>query len=426
MLAQSKMSSDTKQSQTDRSDVGLALAALSAWVVLNAFRYWNLAALDMTGLYFAARFFSLGQFEHIYSSMTDAFLFRDAPEAWQGLAASLNYPTDQMSDYVYPPLWAAVFAPIAGAVSPFAFLNTALIFLHAVFALGVMAAWHLSLRPIPALHWAGLAIALLELTSVGWLASSLVQPQYFVVGLILIAFALYQQGWAATAGTMIAMAAAIKVTPLFFAVIFLADRNWRAATAFVLAGAALAGGSVLLAGWPMHQEFLSRLDVLQHRVLFSHINLSLIGFASFLQMAWHAEDVWRVFGHAWVDLPGAIKPLSSVLLILTSIAAAAIKLRNTGGQGVALSVLFIGLATTIASPLGWLHYLIILIACAPVVFALFSSRAALVLMLALTLLLNRFMFDAMLSGHIHVSLLYHGALGLVVTGFVAWVGLRRR
>ena len=408
-----------------RKDLVFASAILGFWVALNAYRFWNEPALDLTGIFFASQFFDFGQYEHIYSSAQDRFIWRVPPDAWQQLALSQGYPATDLSDYVYPPLWAAVFAPVAGAVSPFQFFNAFLIIGPGLFAIGVLAAWHLVGRPVSALVWACTTIVLLEFTTIGGLALSFFQPQLLVVGLLLIAFYLYDRGNFLPAAGIIALLASIKLTPIVFILIFVVDRRWKALGWFAIFGAALAALSIVLAGWPLHQEFLNKLDVLNDRILFSRINVSLPAVISFFWLAVEGEADWQLLGYEWARFPPAMVMVGSVLNILGLLVAAIIRMRNPDAPGLAMTILTLGLISTLLSPLGWLHYLIFVLAFAPGVFGFMAYPRSILMLAAFVLIFGPVVYEFLFARWVHYPMIYGTFWTFCLTLLVVVMGLRR-
>lgn len=407
-------------------DIFLAVALLAFWSAAVVARYWDVPALDMTGLYFASVFFERGEFAQVYSDLATQFLWRDPPDAWEALAVARDYPTDTLTDYVYPPLWAAVFAPIADATAPHAFFNAARIVNMGAFCAGIVAAWDIAGRPVPVVIWAAIAAALIELTSFGYLALDLAQPQFMIVGLLLIGFAGYQRGWSLTAGAILALVAAIKITPAVFAVIFIADRNWRALTGFAGVGAALACLSILLAGWSLHEDFLDRLGVLGEVALFSHINLSLSAFANLISDPPGVADPWAIFGHAWSDYRPYTRTVGTAVTLIGLAVAYVLRRRNQDAFGLCLTIALISVISLLGSPLGWLHYLIILAPLAPALFARLDTKAATLAIVALAIVFNEAFFDHLLAQHVHLSMIYNTLVALALAFCISVLGLRAR
>jgi hypothetical protein len=82
--------------------------------------------------------------------------------------------------------------------------------------------------------------------------------QYYLLILLLlcVAYYAYCRGRHFTSGAVLAAAASLKIFPVFFLILFLRKRNWRASAGMVTGGAVLAAISLLLFGWDVHRIYL--------------------------------------------------------------------------------------------------------------------------------------------------------------------------
>ena len=101
-------------------------------------------------------------------------------------------------------------------------------------------------------------ILLLTFLCVAPLKENFLFGQYYVCILLLICVAYYAhcRGHRFTSGAVLAAAASLKIFPVFFAILFLRRRNWRALAGMAAGGAVLAALSILILGWNVHQVFL--------------------------------------------------------------------------------------------------------------------------------------------------------------------------
>jgi Glycosyltransferase family 87/WD40-like Beta Propeller Repeat len=85
--------------------------------------------------------------------------------------------------------------------------------------------------------------------------------QFYVLLLLLVTAACWVslKGREAPAGALVAIAAAAKIFPLMFFVLFLQRRAWRALAWGVVTGAAAIGLSVAIFGWNVHRTYLSEI-----------------------------------------------------------------------------------------------------------------------------------------------------------------------
>lgn len=239
------------------SDPLIVSAIIVGYALACFLTFSGFLSQDLSAVYMAAHNFAIGNLDGIYASRTPLFDFSVPPE-WKDQASLVGLSGGQQFPFVYPPLWAAVLAPlttICGGESFLlfaSFLNPVLLGLSAVLS-------HRILRPKMRLaYWVAIALLLVTVTSIGHIALVQSQPQILVSFLILLAFERDRSGHMRSAGVALALAASIKLYPALFAFFWLARGNWRAFLTFLLAGAGLASSSVLLAGWSLHQEYLDR------------------------------------------------------------------------------------------------------------------------------------------------------------------------
>lgn len=336
-----------------------ALVVCVVWVASVVFREWNEVQLDLTALYFAARFYGLEQLEQVYNH-SDTLLWMEAPPAWVALANELGHPGIGMTSYVYPPLWLPLLEYPASRLSLASFCNIANAFIASGFAIGLLAISHAFSSRMACVDFVFLALVILEFTIIGQVAIELGQPHFLVTGFILVSIAAYIRAAPILAGTFLAVAVAIKISPLLFAVVFLVDRNARALTALGIVGGALLGVSILWAGWPLHLALLHGLGTLDQSVLVSKINLSLQSAVSY------PVNVPREFGdYFWTELPSWAPLITMFFTTFAVIGVYAIRWRKTDLLGLLAAFLFLSFVVPLASPLGWVHYLLLSTALAP-------------------------------------------------------------
>lgn len=229
---------------------------------------------DLLAMWLAAEFLAMGQPEQVYPAVQGLFDMT-VPAAWLDQSAKMGSEL-KLYPYIYPPLW----AKLVSFITPwgnFASFDVVLMVIHqgAMLLGSFLAARMGGLRG--GTLWLGFALtyAGLVLTLPAGLALGENQPQMMVSFLIVAAFAAAQTERARTAGVLLALAASIKVYPLFFIVIFIGRRDWRAVSAFIVAGAALGGLSVALAGWALHAEYLHLLNVVSRSVIVSTFSFSI-------------------------------------------------------------------------------------------------------------------------------------------------------
>lgn len=263
---------------------------LLGFAMFNSFRMAGTFSSDLMATWLAGYFYDLGQLDLVYPSDTSLYTVT-APSDWPDLVRSFGFD-DEVFPFVYPPLWAAVVAPVtrfldvAQFQSIASFVNGGL--LVALFWLGGVAA-RLSGRDLILAVLVGMGFALT--TWVGDIALRENQPQILVSMLIVAALVGLDRRNDGLAGAMLALAAAIKLYPALFLVILLVMRRWQAVKGFVIAGALLAGASVWLTGWSLHQEFLTQIGIMSRTVILS-------------PLIYTSDGVWAAIFH-WDALQAA-------------------------------------------------------------------------------------------------------------------------
>jgi len=210
---------------------------------------------DLIALYLAGKQFAAGQIDQIYAGGKQVFDL-GVPDSWPAVAGALGLGDIRLYPYIYPPLWAAVTAPLTTLLSAQTFLAIASLLNPALMALSAALAWRI-IRPRMSLTgWmaSGLAIALI--TPIGFVALDQNQPQIAVSFLILLAIERRRARAPVSAGIALALASSIKLYPLLFIVIWAARRDWAPLRAFAVAGALLGLASLVVAGIDLNLEFL--------------------------------------------------------------------------------------------------------------------------------------------------------------------------
>ena len=164
-------------------------------------------------------------------------------------------------------------APVAAALEPQTFFDVTLTVQLVALMAAVPLAWRIAGAHSPPLWvWSALSAFLLTATHIPFFAMLLDQPHIMVTVLMVFAFERYKSGAFAAAGAVLGLAAALKVTPILLAVIFLFDGNWRALwwTFGVSGGIAIL--SLAVAGPALHMALIEQLARLTDNVLVTNIN----------------------------------------------------------------------------------------------------------------------------------------------------------
>ncbi|MEM9900752.1 MAG: glycosyltransferase family 87 protein [Pseudomonadota bacterium] len=336
-----------------------ALVLLLGWALSVALRDWNVWADDLSALYFAARFAAEGAWDLAYAAPAHIIGYGMTPE-WDAEAAALGYPGAHLNRYVYPPLWAALFAPLAARLDPLIFYNGfVLLHLGAVLA-GLLACRRMiPERSFSPLVLAGLSVLLLESSVAGLFLFDLVQPQALVIGLCLCALERAQSGRQTTAGLLLAIAASIKIAPGLLVLAFVVCGMWGAVRAFALFGAALLALSVLLAGVEAHRLFLTAAAELDGIVFLLAINPSASALLWVLDALWTGVPLAEVDAKEVVAKPAWIGTAVPLLALTATAATLWIVRRTPKADRVWLAGGMLYLVMTLFGGFAWLHYMVL-------------------------------------------------------------------
>ncbi len=220
---------------------------------------------DLLALWLAAQAFHADELGAIYNSYGDLFTMLP-PADWAEWARAAGYE-GVVYPYVYPPLWAALVAPLTDLMSFQSFSGAMRVANIALLIATGALAWRIMRPSLPLLLFVAAGQAITLGTVFGALALFENQPQIVVTFLIALALERLRSNSPLAAGVALAFAASIKLYPALFVVLFLAARQYRAAAAFFVAGTGLAAVSVGLAGWPLHEIFLLTLRALSSTAL---------------------------------------------------------------------------------------------------------------------------------------------------------------
>ncbi|MGB3146549.1 MAG: glycosyltransferase 87 family protein, partial [Paracoccaceae bacterium] len=253
----------------------MAAALLGVWALWTVWRQWGLFAPDLSSLYLAGWFWQQGQPGLIYDAPA-AFFGGQAP-SWAAAMAELAPGQHESFPFIYAPIWAVLVAPLTRVLDLQGFINLVTLLQVPLLAGSVALAGRLA-RPgfLSPLIWALIGILLLELSFQGHSALMQNQPQITAGFLVLLAFDRLSRGNQTQAGMILALAAALKLAPLAFAVIFLANRQLRAFATFAGAGLALGLASLALGGLALHGEFLGLMADMRGATVLSPVNPSLL------------------------------------------------------------------------------------------------------------------------------------------------------
>lgn len=354
-----------------------------------AFCLWRFAGShspDLMATWLAGHFYEIGATDQVYPA-DDRLYTMLPPDGWWPYLQEQGWDKS-VFPYVYPPLWAVLASWITPLVGMQAFQSAAAIVNPALMAAMVIAAGRATgLRELALVKFTALGLALMIATLAGSVALEQNQPQILVSFLIVAAIERDRAGAAKTAGAALALAAAIKLYPALLAILWIAGRRWGAVRAFGVAGAALGGLSVALAGWPLHLAFLHEVGVIKDTVLVTYFTYGIdptfaqIALPDRLEfIAGLDNDPADTMQAGWaVMAKGPLWAALSALGLAAVMGAGVWRLRR-GAVGVTLwPAVLVGVA--LVSPLSWgYHYLPALAFAPALIWSLGLRRGALALL----------------------------------------------
>jgi len=263
---------------TARRAVGVALGVLVLGYIAIAYVAAPRLSGDLLPLWLAGQAFAEGARDAVYAPAEPIYRMLP-PEGWTERARALGYE-GFVYPFVYPPLWAWLFAGLT-RVTDFATVAA---------AAGAMNTALLVAMPLLARRAAGatlgvfgylvLSQVLIHMTSVGMVALYQNQAQILVAFLVVLALERAHAGRPVAAGSAMALAASIKLFPALFVLFWLASGERRAAACFAVVGLGLGLASLAVAGWPLHEAFLAQVAAIGDTGFFSPFSFSFDGVAT--------------------------------------------------------------------------------------------------------------------------------------------------
>ena len=370
---------------------------------------WDSFPPDLSALYMSAHFYAQGQFDLIYA--TPEIFFDGTPEAWLPHLGDLGLSGEIPLPYVYPPIWAALAAPLTEILTPTQFFQLIGTILIASIAGSVILAWKLAEKfALPLWSWVLISTAITATSVIAFTAVMHLQVQIFVTFLTLLAFVFYAKGHSTSAGMTLALAAALKLSPAGFVLIFLFDRNWRAATAFALTGGVVGAFSLILAGTDLHFAFLAAIaeassgfyicSITVSADVFLHLAHGLSGLTEALDMT-----ATKIF---IAEPASLIKAANKVLLIAALVWLIRATTALPPAQKLVTRLFCLSLLINLFGPLGWMHYYLLQLFLLPALLTLLPLRIGLAVILGVATFLSwpaSILIDRLFAGDIPAALI---------------------
>ena len=420
---------------TGSRDLAFTIAVLAAFAYLARTLFFGGSSADLLAVWLSASQFAQGNLDQIYPPSTDLFTMQP-PDGWLTLARGIGHD-GPVYPYIYPPLWAALLAPLTAAVDLAAMKSAASTVNLALIIGTVVAAFRASRYRAPMWSYFAISLPLLSLTTPGLLAMHENQPQIMVSFLLVLTLERMRHNSFALAGLALALAASLKIFPAFFVILWIINGQWRAVGAFALFGGALAGASVWIAGWPLHALFLDQLVSISRTVLttgYSYNLNSVIAYQFFDAQLLYVDAVGHPMASetvsvGWEYLPknGLWRALNMVAL-LSAILWAAVRIRGNPGRECTVWVFAFG-AMALLGPISWPYYYIPLLAFMPLVTERLGTATGLfilvVTLLPSTLTVPKYLYE--ISDQTFSPILLSTAGFTILTLVFAWLpGASRR
>ncbi|SDL88805.1 Protein of unknown function [Aliiruegeria lutimaris] len=301
----------------------------------------------------------------------------------------------QIFPYLYPPIWAALIAPLTAFLDfdtverIFNLLNPLLLVACSWLA------WRALRSPMPALQFIFIGQILYYGTTIGGIAVLQNQPQIIVAFLTLLTIERSRADAQIAAGAALALAAAIKLYPVLYAPILLARGQTRAFLAFLSIGCALGLTSIVLAGWPLHVVFLDAVAGVANTVMRVPAAYGLdtvlawllpkdgMNYVTATSLDPDAHAGWYVMSRPLV-WSLAIRTTLLACLALSFLRALAIS------EGALYESLWPAtiIALALLSPLAWCYYFIAPLAFAPSLLSTYGRHTGTALLLVIALLVS--------------------------------------
>ncbi len=175
----------------------------------------------------------------------------------------------------------------------------------------------------------------------------------------LLAFVLLAERYDIGAGAVLALAAAIKLSPVLLVLIFVMERRWRALASFVAVGGALALASVALAGWPLHAAFLEKISTVAGQVYFSRIVVSLELVLYQIGAMVDGTAQWSSFATDIKPEPVWVSWTVRAALVAGIVASWRFTWHLPERSRLLMRLFSLSLVILITNPLPWIHYLLL-------------------------------------------------------------------
>ncbi|HZE88121.1 MAG TPA: glycosyltransferase family 87 protein, partial [Verrucomicrobiae bacterium] len=325
---------------------------------------------DFTSYYVAARVVESGRANDLYYPEPKGSLLAQASieHPWIDVARSAGI--DNPNYYLYPPLFAVAFVPLA--TLPYGVAFGAWLLLNVGFLAGALV---LCLPPRGLRTLPGFAAALLVALTFYpvWHHLKIGQSSLLVLLLLAACLALLRRGREGAAGIALSGAILLKLTPVIF-IPFLWMRGRRRAAIVSAAGvAALTALSLAVTGWPAQITYVTRMVPLLSAGTAFYPNQSLNGFVTRLL---GAGDLMKADLSTGLGAARAASGAAAAVLLALSFLAIHRRRREAGARGDEDGFALLTVASLLASPISWEHHYVCLLLPAWILIGRYSGGEA--------------------------------------------------
>ena len=356
---------------------------LLCFTILGWVRHLRNTGEDLASSYVACRLMAAGDGDHLYRHSATNFSKVNDP-AWDQMADQTGYaPLRLLHPYVQTPLWAFSLRPVCTRLNFKPFLDSYLL----LFMLSLSGTlWLVARYWTPSLfHPAWIALVYLGLyrSEPFKYAIFLAQTHILYLFLTVLALILAERRRAGWAGVLLAFAAAVKITPGFLVLYWLATRRYKAVAYFLAASALLFLLNFPLVGASITRAYLASLAQNSDALLLAFNNQSLAAWWMGLHAPRSAVLQWTIY-----PLPQAVKALSVLLTVASCLLGGWMDSRaqehaaEAGPPFRPAGAVFAMLGVTVFASVAWTHYFLLLVL--PVMFFMqeFMERRSWVLLSA--------------------------------------------
>jgi len=389
----------------DRADLQISIVLLASWAAIAISSNWGHWPPDLSALFLAGHFWAAGQYDLVYAA-PEGF-FGPGVQSWADEIARLGHEGETFFPFVYPPLWAALAAPLAERLGPSGFFNSFFVAHILMIAVSIMLTYRLIRPPVPMVLWCVISCALLFTSLIASSALFHNQLQITVTFLIILALERYKSGASITAGIALGLAAAIKITPVALGLIFLLDRDHRAVAATALTGLTLLALSLAIAGPDLHAQFLTSVRDISGQIALMHVNWNIEAYLFQIKTLITGPPL-----HSLPLIPNMAlaEPLwTRIATIAICIAGLAFVLTRTQHLSpedrLRLRPFGLLLVLTLCAPLGWSHHYLPILLLLPSILTIRPPIRAIALIMIFACLTSLPVFSLIkpLSTHIHMQ-----------------------